>query len=103
MDLSLSLFFLYSLFKKFKDNIGLDEEEKDEVEEDETEEEEEEVEEKKESKKDKKKREKEEKARENNKEHSKKPKEDWPQSKGQLAADIYETETPKGNFIHQDR
>lgn len=65
------------LFKKFKDNIGLDDEEKDDDEIEEEEENKQETRNKKQKKEDKKKEDK---------------KEDWPKSKGQLAADIYETE-----------
>ena len=67
-----------ALFKKFKNNIGLDEEEKDEDSNNKKEEK---------SKKHKEKKE--------NHHHEEKPshkKEDWPESRGQLAADIYETE-----------
>ncbi len=77
-----------ALFKKFKNNIGLDEEEKDEDEKDEDEKEEEE--EEKPNKKNKKN--KEEKAKNHHEEKSAKKKEEWPESKGRLAADIYETE-----------
>ncbi len=74
-----------ALFKKFKNNIGLDEEEKaDEIDDDEEEEEEEDDEKKQKTKN--KKQKKEWKKKDNKKN-------DWPESKGQLAADIYETET----------
>ena len=76
-----------ALFKKFKNNIGLDEDEKDEDEKDEEDDEEEEEEkDKKKSKKQK----KEDKAKAHQEKIHKK--DDWPESKGQLAADIYETE-----------
>ncbi len=69
-----------ALFKKFKNNIGLDEEEKDE---DEKDEEEDEVEKKQETRN--------KKQRKEGKKIEKKN--DWPESNGQLAADIYETDT----------
>jgi HSP20 family molecular chaperone IbpA len=75
-----------ALFKKFKDNIGLDEEEKDD-EENEDEEEEEDEEDNKKNRKNK-----EKKMKNHHEEKQPKKKEDWPESKGQLAADIYETE-----------
>lgn len=77
-----------ALFKKFKDNIGLDEEEKDEDENEE--EEEEEGEDEEDGKKNRKHKEK--KMKNHHEEKQPKKKEDWPESKGQLAADIYETE-----------
>ncbi len=72
-----------ALFKKFKDDIGLDEEEKD----NEEEQEEEDQDENKHRKEQKKKEPKEEKRDEKHKKG-----EDWLESKGQLAADVYETE-----------
>ncbi|MDD4990433.1 MAG: Hsp20/alpha crystallin family protein [Candidatus Pacebacteria bacterium] len=75
-----------ALFKKFKDDIGLDEEEK------ENEEEDKEKENKHLAKKNgKKKQDDDEDESEKNKKHPKKN-EDWLESKGQLAADVYETE-----------
>ncbi|MDD5738910.1 MAG: Hsp20/alpha crystallin family protein [Candidatus Pacebacteria bacterium] len=80
------------LFKKLKNNIGLDdEEEKNEEENEDDEEIEDEEEEEKISKKDKKKKDKKNKRFPEEK-HNKKQ-EEWPESKGRLAADIYETET----------
>ncbi len=77
-----------ALFKKFKDDIGLDEEKKDS--EDDNEENEEEN--KHSAKKDgKKKHNNNEDDLEKNKKH-RKENEDWLESKGQLAADVYETE-----------
>ncbi|MDO8524566.1 MAG: Hsp20/alpha crystallin family protein [bacterium] len=83
------------LFKRFKNNIGLDEEEKnekeaDEIEEDEDDEDddEEENEEEKTEKKSKK-----QKKEDRGKQKKEIKKEHWPESRGQLAADIYETET----------
>lgn len=64
-------------FKKLKNNIGLDEEEKNEEEEEDDDDDE------REEKKGKKK------SKEQKEEKGKK---DWPESRGQLAADIYETE-----------
>ncbi len=82
-----------ALFKKFKDNIGIDEEEEEDIEEEEEEEEEKEEEEEEEERDEKKKKKKKEKkAKRHHEEKPLKKKEDWPESKGQLAADIYETE-----------
>ncbi len=72
---------MVALFKKFKDNIGLeDEDEKDEEEEDDD------------KKEEKSKKHKEKKDKHNHEEKKERKKEDWPESRGQLAADIYETE-----------
>ncbi|MDP1994828.1 MAG: Hsp20/alpha crystallin family protein [Ignavibacteria bacterium] len=77
-----------ALFKKFKNNIGLDEEEKDD-----------EIDEIDDEEKNEKKSKKQKKEDKNKLLHEKSlKKEDWPESKGQLAADIYETET---NFCIQ--
>ena len=73
------------LFKKFKDDIGLDEEENEE-----NEEEEEEIEEKAKNKHSAK---KEEKRKRDNDDDNNKKSEDWLESKGQLAADVYETDS----------
>jgi len=83
-----------ALFKKFKNNIGLDEDEKDEDEKDDEDDDEEgegDDEDEKSSKKDKKNKGK--KTQNHPEEKHAKKKEDWPESKGRLAADIYETET----------
>jgi len=71
------------LFKKFKDDIGLDEEENEETEE---EEEEEKTKNKHSAKK------KEKRKRDNDDDNNKKSG-DWLESKGQLAADVYETDS----------
>ncbi len=80
-----------ALFKKFKNNIGLDEEEKDDDEKDEEEEDNDEDEEEEKEKKKDKKNNKNQKKDKSHKEITQK-REEWPESKGRLAADIYETE-----------
>lgn len=72
-----------ALFKKFKNNIGIEEDSSEDKEEYEDEEKNEDEEKVRKSKKKK----------ENNHQEEKHLKEKWPESKGQLAADIYETET----------
>ena len=75
-----------ALFKKFKNNIGLDEEEKDEEEKDEEDEEEEEEEDEDEKPNKKNKKNKGEKAKNHHEEKSAKKKEEWPES----IQDIYD-------------
>jgi len=81
------------LFKKLKNNIGLDQEDEkdDEENEDEEDYDNEDEEDEKPDRKEKKKKEKRGKNRHEEKRDKKQ--EEWPESKGRLAADIYETET----------
>lgn len=80
------------LFKKLKNNIGLDEEEKDEDEDEEEEDDDEDEDEDEKSNK-KNKKNKEKKMKNHHEEKHAKKQEEWPESKGRLAADIYETDT----------
>ena len=82
-----------ALFKRFKNNIGLDEEEKDENEDEGEEEDDEDGDDEDEKPAKKNKKNKGEKAKNHHEEKSAKKKEEWPESKGRLTADIYETET----------